>query len=252
LIEIVDLYKSFSGQPVLQGLSLRVAKGKTLVILGGSGVGKSVLLKHIIGLLRPDSGHIYVDGQDMCCLRPWELRESRKKFGMLFQGSALFDSMTVGENVAFPLREHSRMREREIQARVKDLLAKVGLHGVEGKYASELSGGMRKRVGLARALILEPEIVLFDEPTTGLDPIMRDVINRLILSTQKRLALTFVIISHDVKSAFQLAHGIAFLYKGKIMIQGSPEEIRACRDPILQQFLAGSAEGPMTAAEMEA
>jgi len=251
LIEIVDLFKSFKGQPVLKGVSLQVPKGRILVIIGGSGVGKSVLLKHIIGLLQPDSGHIYVDGEDMCHLRSGKLRESRKKFGMLFQGSALFDSMTVGENVAFPLREHTRMRDKEIRARVKDLLAKVGLYGIEDKYPSELSGGMRKRVGLARALILEPEIVLFDEPTTGLDPIMSDVINRLILSTQKRLALTLVIISHDVKSAFHLADGIAFLYKGKILQSGSPEEIRASQDPVLQQFLSGSAEGPITAAELE-
>jgi len=252
LIEIVDLCKSFRGQPVLQGVSLEIPTGKIMVIIGGSGTGKSVLLKHIIGLLQPDSGHIYVDGQDICHLRSWELRESRKKFGMLFQGAALFDSMPVGNNVAFPLREHGRMREKEIRSRVKDMLAKVGLHGIEDKYPSELSGGMRKRVGLARALILEPEIVLFDEPTTGLDPIMSDVINRLIVSTQKRLSLTFVIISHDVRSAFRLADRIAFLYKGRIVEEGTPDEIRASPNSALQQFLSGSAEGPITVAEMEA
>ncbi len=252
MIEIVDLKKSFQGQPVLRGVNLRIPRGGISVIIGGSGAGKSVLLKHMIGLLRPDSGHIYVNGRDICRLRGWELRESRKQFGMLFQGAALFDSMTVGDNVAFPLRQHSRLREKEIQTRVRDMLGRVGLHGVEHKYPAELSGGMRKRVGLARALILEPEIVLFDEPTTGLDPIMSDVINRLILNTQRRLSLTFVIISHDVQGAFLLADRIAFLYKGKIAAEGSPEEIRGNPDPVLRQFLAGSAEGPVTAADLEA
>jgi phospholipid/cholesterol/gamma-HCH transport system ATP-binding protein len=213
--------------------------------MGGSGEGKTVLLKHIIGLLTPDRGSIFVDDVDICRLSRVELREVRKKFGMLFQGAALFDSMSVGDNVAFPLREHTRLKDREIRARVKAMLAEVGLHGVEHKYPSELSGGMGKRVGLARALALEPEIVLFDEPTTGLDPIMSDVINQLILDTQKRIGITFVIISHDVKGAFQLADKIAMLHQGRIVGQGAPEQMRADPNPIVQQFLAGSSQGPV-------
>ncbi|MEW6444404.1 MAG: ABC transporter ATP-binding protein [bacterium] len=251
MIQIVDLHKSFAGVPVLKGASLEVPDGKIAVIIGGSGAGKSVLLKHIIGLIRPDSGQIYVDGKDICRLSGWELRETRKKFGMLFQASALFDSMSCGENVAFPLREHTRLREKEIRARVRDMLAKVGLHGIEEKYPAELSGGMRKRVGLARALILEPEIVLFDEPTTGLDPITSSVINRLILSTQKRLGLTFILISHDVGGAFELADRIAFLYKGRIVVEGTPQEVRGNPDPAVQQFISGSAEGPITSGQPE-
>ena len=245
MIRIEDLHKSFGSQKVLDGVTLRIPKGEILVIIGGSGEGKTILLKHIIGLVRPDSGHIYVDEEDICHLRSWELKEVRKKFGMLFQGGALFDSMTVGENVAFPLREHTRLKEKEIRSRVAAMLAEVGLHGIEEKYPSELSGGMGKRVGLARALALEPEIVLFDEPTTGLDPIMSRVINELILSTQKRLGITFVIISHDVKGAFLLAHRIAMLRKGKIIARGTPEEMRENPDPVLQQFLSGSSEGPV-------
>ncbi|MGW8324047.1 MAG: ABC transporter ATP-binding protein, partial [Thermodesulfobacteriota bacterium] len=185
------------------------------------------------------------DGEDLCHMRSWELREIRKKFGMLFQGAALFDSMTVGENVAFPLREHTRSKEKEIRSRVKKMLADVGLHGIEEKYPSELSGGMRKRVGLARASALEPEIVLFDEPTTGLDPIMSDVINDMILTTQKRLGITFFIISHDVKGAFRLAHRIGMLHKGKVIAQGTPAELNENSNPVLRQFLEGRSEGPV-------
>jgi len=245
LIRIEDLRKSFADQVVLDGVTLNIPRGAIVVVIGGSGEGKTVLLKHIIGLLCPDSGRVYVDGVDLCRLPSRETREIRKKFGMLFQGAALFDSMTVGENVAFPLREHTRLKEREIRSRVAARLAQVGLHGVEDKYPSELSGGMGKRVGLARALALDPEIVLFDEPTTGLDPIMSDVINELILNTQKNLGITFVIISHDVKGAFRLADRIAMLYRGKIIAQGSPEEMRDDPNPVLQQFLAGSSQGPV-------
>jgi len=245
LIRIEDLHKSFRNQKVLDGVTLHIPKGEIFVIIGGSGEGKTVLLKHIIGLLRPDSGHIYVDGEDICHRPSWELKEIRKKFGMLFQGAALFDSMTVGDNAAFPLREHTHMKEKEIRSRVKKMLADVGLDGIEDKYPSELSGGMRKRVGLARALALEPEIVLFDEPTTGLDPIMSDVINEMILTTQRRLGITFFIISHDVKGALQLAHRIAMLHKGKVISQGTPEELGQDPNPVLKQFLEGSCEGPV-------
>jgi len=245
LIRIEDLHKSFGDQVVLDGVDLNIPRGGVVVVIGGSGEGKTVLLKHVIGLLSPDRGRIYVDGVDICRLSNWQMREIRKKFGMLFQGAALFDSMTVGENVAFPLREHTRLKEKEIRSRVEARLAQVGLHGVEEKYPSELSGGMGKRVGLARALALEPEIVLFDEPTTGLDPILSDVINDLIMSTQKRLGITFILISHDVKGAFRLADRIAMLYQGKIIAQGSPAEMQNNPNPVLQQFLAGSSEGPV-------
>jgi phospholipid/cholesterol/gamma-HCH transport system ATP-binding protein len=245
LIRVEDLHKSFHSQPVLDGVSLEIPRGEIFAIMGGSGEGKTVLLKHLIGLLSPDRGSIFVDGVDICRLDRLELREVRKKFGMLFQGAALFDSMSVGDNVAFPLREHTKLKEREIRSRVRSMLSDVGLHGVEGKFPSELSGGMSKRVGLARALALEPEIVLFDEPTTGLDPIMSDVINQLILTTQKRIGITFVIISHDVKGTFELADRIAMLHKGKIVGQGTPGEMREDPNPVVRQFLAGSSQGPV-------
>ena len=247
MIQVLDIHKQFGKQKVLDGVSLHVPRGQILVIIGGSGTGKTVLLKNLIGLLRPDRGHIFVEGMDICHLRTWELKETRKKFGMLFQGAALFDSLTVAENVAFPLREHTRLKDKDIMARVRKRLADVGLHGIEDKYPSELSGGMRKRVGLARAIALEPEIVLFDEPTTGLDPIMSDVINELILNTQKRLGITFFIISHDVKGALKIADRIAMLHKGQIVEEGTPEEIQASQNPIVTQFFSGSAEGPIRA-----
>jgi len=246
LIRLEEVYKTFQEQRVLDGISLQIPQGEIFIIIGGSGQGKSVLLKHMIGLLRPDKGRIFIDDDDITRLSSWELKEVRKKFGMLFQNAALFDSMTVGDNVAFPLREHTRLHNMVIMDRVRTRLADVGLQGIEHKYPSELSGGMRKRVGLARALALEPEIVLFDEPTTGLDPITTDVINQLIYDTQKRLGLTFVIISHDVESIFKLAHRIAMLYKGKIIERGTPEEIKASPNPIVQQFISGSSEGPIT------
>jgi phospholipid/cholesterol/gamma-HCH transport system ATP-binding protein len=245
MIKLVDLHKSFGKQKVLDGLDLDIEDGKTTVIIGRSGGGKSVLLKHMIGLLRPERGQILIDGTDITKLNDRALNEIRKKFGMLFQEAALFDSMTVGENVAFPLREHTTMKEKEIRETVADRLRSVGLTGVEEKMPSELSGGMRKRVGLARAIALRPQIVLFDEPTTGLDPVMTEAINRLILDTQKNLNLTCVVISHDVRSIFEIGHRIAMLYEGKIIENGTPEELRASRNPVTLQFLAGSIEGPI-------
>jgi len=243
LIKIVDVYKSFYNQKVLDGVSLEIPKGRIVVIIGGSGEGKTVLLKHIIGLNMPDKGHVFVDDVDITRLSRGELKEVRKKYGMLFQGSALFDSMTVGENVAFPLREHTRQKDKIIRSRVRTMLADVGLHDIEEKYPSELSGGMQKRVGLARALALEPEILLFDEPTTGLDPVMSDMINELILQTQRRLGITFVIISHDVKGAFHVAHRIAMLHQGKIIEEGTPREIQQSVNPVVQQFISGHSGG---------
>jgi len=245
MIQLIDVCKSFGNQQVLDNLNLKIEAGKTTVIIGRSGGGKSVLLKHIIGLLKPDSGQILVDGDDIAGMSEKGLNEVRKKFGMLFQEAALFDSMTVGENVAFPLREHTRLKEAEIREIVADRLRAVGLKGIEEKLPSELSGGMRKRVGLARAIALQPQIVLFDEPTTGLDPVMAEAVNQLIMETQKEFDLTCVVISHDVGSIFKISHRIAMLYEGRIIEQGTPEEISSSRNPVMMQFLAGSIEGPI-------
>lgn len=245
MIKLIDLHKSFGKQKVLDGIDLQIEEAKTTVIIGRSGGGKSVLLKHIIGLLRPDRGQVLVDGTDIAKLGDRDLNEIRKKFGMLFQEAALFDSMTVGENVAFPLREHTRMKEKEIRETVADRLRSVGLTGVEEKMPSELSGGMRKRVGLARAIAMRPQIVLFDEPTTGLDPVMTEAINRLIIDTQKKFNFTCVVISHDIQSIFTIGHRIAMLYEGKIIAHGTPEEMQVSRNPVIVQFLAGSIDGPI-------
>ena len=245
MIGIVDLHKSFGKQKVLDGLNLEIEDGKTTVVIGKSGGGKSVFLKHIIGLLKPDHGHVLIDGVDITKLNEKDLNEMRKKFGTLFQESALFDSMTVGENVAFPLREHTRMKEEEIRQIVGDRLKAVGLTGIENKMPSELSGGMKKRVGLARALAMHPQIILFDEPTTGLDPIMTEAINQLIMDTQKKFGLTCVVISHDIQSILKISHMIAMLYEGKIVECGTPEEIKASKNPIVVQFLSGEIEGPI-------
>lgn len=245
MIQLVDLHKAFGPQKVLDGVDLEIEAGKTTVIIGRSGGGKSVLLKHMIGLLKPDSGQVLIDGTDIVRLNDRQLNEVRKKFGMLFQEAALFDSMNVLDNVAFPLREHTRMSEPEIRATVADRLRAVGLSGVEAKMPSELSGGMRKRVGLARAIAMRPQIVLFDEPTTGLDPVMTEAINRLIIDTQRAFNFTCVVISHDIQSIFTVGHRIAMLYEGKIIANGTPEELKASRNPVITQFLAGSVEGPI-------
>ncbi|NPU83944.1 MAG: ABC transporter ATP-binding protein [Syntrophaceae bacterium] len=245
MIQLVDIHKSFGKQKVLDGLNLTVEEGKTTVIIGRSGGGKSVLLKHIIGLIRPDRGQVLVDGEDITILNDKDLNEVRKKFGMLFQEAALFDSMNVAENVAFPLREHTKMSNGEIMDVVRDRLGAVGLSGVEEKMPSELSGGMRKRVGLARALAMRPQIILFDEPTTGLDPVMTEAINQLIVETQRAFNLTCVVISHDIQSVFEIGHRVAMLYEGRIIEFGTPEEVRASRNPVMVQFLTGSTEGPI-------
>jgi phospholipid/cholesterol/gamma-HCH transport system ATP-binding protein len=245
MIQLIDVHKSFGDNHVLQGLNLEIEKGETTVIIGRSGGGKSVLLKHIIGLLRPDKGQVLVDGVDIAKLNDKELDETRKKFGVLFQGSALFDSMTVGENVAFPLREHTDKKDREIRKIVSERLRAVGLMGVEEIMPSELSGGMKKRAGLARAIAMHPEVVLFDEPTTGLDPVMTEAINELIINTQKDFNLTCVATSHDMQSIFTIGHKIAMIYDGKIITYGTPQEIRESENPVLKQFLAGSLDGPI-------
>ena len=233
------------GRNVLDGVDLDIPTGKTVVIMGRSGTGKSVLLKHIIGLMQPDAGSIVVDGQEIVGLTGAALREVRKHFGLLFQGGALFDSLTVGENVALPLREHTKMSEAKIQDRVRERLEWVGLQGVERTRPASLSGGMRKRVGLARAIAMDPAYILYDEPTTGLDPIMADVINRLIRSLQQRIGVTSVVVTHDMSSAFHVGDELALLHEGKIVFTGTPDETRKTSDPLVRQFIEGSSEGPI-------
>lgn len=245
IIQFEQVHKAFGTQRVLDGLSLTVPRERTTVIIGRSGTGKSVFLKHVLGLIRPDSGRVFVDGVDLATQTPKQLLQLRRRFGMCFQNAALFDSMNVEENVAFPLVEHTQKTKAEIRAIVIEKLRQVGLVNVERKMPSELSGGMRKRVGIARALALEPEIILYDEPTTGLDPIMSGAIDDLIRETQERLKISCVVISHDIEATFRIAHHIAMLYQGRLQAWGTPDEIRANPDPVLQQFLAGRADGPI-------
>ena len=238
MISVRDLWKAFGNHQVLTGVDLEVEEGTTCVILGSSGSGKTVLMKHIIGLLKPDRGQVIVDGEDIVPLDEQELERVRRKFGMVFQGAALFDSMTVYENVAFALREHSNLSEEQIRAKVREKLGIVGLRDVEEKYPADLSGGMRKRVGLARAIALEPKIVLYDEPTTGLDPITTDYVDEMIVTAKKELGGTSVVISHDIASSFKVADQVAFLYEGKIVAHGPPAELRNSQHPGLKHFLA--------------
>lgn len=247
MIKIIDLHKSFGGNDVLKGVDLEIQKGESMVVIGKSGIGKSVLIKSIIGLLKPDRGKIFVDGTEVTSLNGKRLNDFRKKFGMLFQGAALFDSLTIGENVAFPLREHTNLSEREIRMKVKEKLQMVGMKDVEDLLPSELSGGMRKRVGLARAIAMEPEILLYDEPTAELDPILTDSINILIKEMKERLSVTSITITHDIMSAYKIADRIAMLHDGKIIAQGTPDEIRDSEDPVVRQFVTGSSAGPITA-----
>ncbi len=246
-ISLRGVHKSFGDLRVLQGVDLDISRGESLVVIGSSGTGKSVLIKHIIGLLHPDSGDVLVDGKSVPGLNRKELGKMRTRMGMLFQYAALFDSMSVAENVAFPLRQHTSWKASEIRDRVTEVLGWVGLQGIEDKSPAELSGGMKKRVGLARAIALGPEIILYDEPTTGLDPILADQINDLILDLGERLHVTSVIITHDMVSAYKIADRIAMLYRGKIEQVGTPDEIRSSESAVIQQFINGRAEGPITA-----
>jgi phospholipid/cholesterol/gamma-HCH transport system ATP-binding protein len=245
IIELEKISKSFGEYTVLDELDLVLEKDKVNIIIGRSGGGKSVLIKHIIGLLKPDSGRVLIHGQDIVPMKEREMAGVRRRFGMLFQEAALFDSFTVEENVAFPLREHTRKSLREIKEIVETKLASVGLSGMGNKMPSELSGGMRKRVGLARALAMDPQIVLFDEPTSGLDPVMSATINELILRTQREFGATCVVISHDIVATMKIADRIYMLYNGKIIAQGTPDEIRHKDDPVVRQFIRGEAEGPI-------
>ena len=246
MIQIKGVHKSFAENHVLRGLNLEVHPGEALVIMGRSGCGKSVLLKLIMGLLEPDLGAVEVDGTNIFSLSPRELGQFRLKLGMLFQGAALFDSLTVGGNVGFSLTEHTKLPLRVIAEKVSEKLKMVGLTGIEDLMPSELSGGMKKRVGLARAICNEPKIILYDEPTTGLDPISADGINELIVEMHKRLRVTSITVTHDLKSAYRIATRIAMLYQGKILGIGTPDEIRNSENPIIRQFITGSATGPLT------
>lgn len=247
MIEITNLHKSFGSFQVLRGVNLTVNKGESMTVIGGSGSGKSVLMKHIIGLLFPDKGEVKVAGQTLNNLDEHQLNELRKKFGMLFQMAALFDSLTVWENVGFGLKQHTKLSDKEIRAIATEKLALVGLKNVEDKMPVDLSGGMRKRVGLARAIAMDAEIILYDEPTTGLDPITADAINDLIVDLRKKLGVTSVAITHDMHSAYKISDRIAMLYKGEIQEIGTPDEIRNTTNPIVKQFITGSAVGPITA-----
>lgn len=248
MIEIIDLHKSFNNNHVLRGLNLTISYGETIVVIGGSGCGKSVLLKHIIGILKPDKGNVLIDKKDISEIDEREMNELRKRFGMLFQGAALFDSMPVWENVGFSLKEHKEgLPAGEIKRIAAEKLSLVGLKGVEDLMPSDLSGGMKKRVGLARAIAMEPDILLYDEPTTGLDPIMADVINELIIKMKKSLNVTSIVITHDMVSAYKIADRIAMMYDGVIQGIGTPDEIKGTSDPIIRQFITGSSAGPIRA-----
>jgi phospholipid/cholesterol/gamma-HCH transport system ATP-binding protein len=238
MIDVQNLYKSFNGFAVLKGINLQMHEGTTTVVLGGSGSGKTVLMKHIMGLFKPDRGQVMVDGQNVSTMPRRELSVFRERMGMVFQSAALFDSMSVGDNVAFPLREKGGFSETEIEEKVKATLAVVDLHEVEQKFPAELSGGMRKRVGLARAIIRGPKIVLYDEPTTGLDPLTTESVDEMILNARDRLKVTSVVISHDIGSAFHIADRIAVINKGTIVEEGTPAEVRKTQEPFTKQFLA--------------
>ena len=244
MIYLERVTKSFNHKTVLDRITLSIPRGKISVVMGGSGHGKSTILKLIVGFMPPDSGAIYVDGQNVLELSPRERMEVQKTIGMSFQYSALFDSMTVYENVAFPLREHTQLKEPEIEARVRDMLNRLDLPGIEDKMPSELSGGMRKRVGVARAIMLQPKIMLFDEPESGLDPITTTSIGDLIMEMRDSFHITCLVISHNLANIMLIADQISMLYKGHILAQGSPGELRANPDPVLQQFLSGSSTGP--------
>lgn len=245
MIRVIDLHKSFGEKKVLQGVDLKVDRGETLVIIGQSGSGKSILIKHLIGLMLPDKGEIFVDGVEITRLSEEDRYKVRRKFAMLFQGAALFDSLTVLENVRFGLERYTNHSHKEIDRMARGALQRVGLRGIDDLMPFELSGGMRKRVGLARAIAYNPEIILYDEPSTGIDPIRADAINDLIIQMKKDLNVTSVVITHDMVSTYKVADRVAMLYQGKIIAVGEPEEIRDSKNPIIQQFISGAAEGPI-------
>ena len=239
MIEVSDLRKRFGANPILDGVTFRVESGESVVIIGRSGGGKSVLLKHLVGLLKPDSGSVIIDGENLCGLNERQLLPVRRKFGMLFQGAALFDSLTVAENVGFMLDRERKLSPAEIRRKVAEALEMVELSGTESKKPSELSGGMRKRVGLARAIIYQPEIVLYDEPTTGLDPVVADSIDQLINRVRDRLNVTTVVVTHDMRSARTVGNRILMLHDRRIYVSGTPDEIFRSTDPVVHRFVNG-------------
>lgn len=245
MIELKNLHKTFGSQNVLNGLDLTIPDGQITAIIGPSGEGKSVLLRHIIGLTQPDKGEVIIDGESIIGMGRSELNRVREKFGMLFQNAALFDSMNVFENVAFPLQEKTALPADEIKRRVLAALEDVGLKQAENKFTDELSGGMKKRVGLARALLLDPSIILFDEPTTGLDPIIKRAIHQLIRDTHQKFGFTAVIVSHEIPDIFEIAHTVAMLYQGKILEHGTADEIQTSVHPVVRQFISGNLDGPI-------
>ncbi len=245
IIEIKNLYKTLDHKVIYRDLNLTVNKGETLVIVGRSGCGKSVLLKHIIGIMRPDKGEVWVHGRNINKVKLKTLDSLRKKIGMVFQGAALFDSLTVAENVCFYLSEHTNISQKERYKIAEETLYKVGLKDILEKYPADLSGGMKKRVGIARAIAYNPEVILYDEPTTGLDPITADAIDSLIKNLHVKLNVTGVVVTHDIKSAYKIADRIAMIYNGNIIAEGTPEEIRNSDSPYVRQFVNGSSEGPI-------
>ncbi|MBI2987783.1 MAG: ATP-binding cassette domain-containing protein [Deltaproteobacteria bacterium] len=247
MIRVVDVHKSFGGQQVLRGVNLDFTTGKITTIVGTSGCGKTVLLKHLNALLLPDRGEVLVDNVDITKLRRKELYEMRGRFGVLFQGAALLDSMTIFDNIAFPLREKTQMNESQIHKKVEERLDQVGLEGMGYKYPAELSGGMKKRAGLARALIMDPEIVLFDEPTTGLDPVLATGIHQLIARTQETFGFTGVVVSHTIPQVFEISDYVAILANGVIEEISPTEEFQTSQNPVVQQFIRGEIEGPIQA-----
>jgi phospholipid/cholesterol/gamma-HCH transport system ATP-binding protein len=242
MIAVRSLAKKIAQQEILRGVNLEVKTGETLVIIGRSGGGKSVLLKHIVGLMEPDAGEIWIQGQNIIGMNESELGEIRKKVGILFQSGALFDSMNVADNIAFPLREAGERDPRVLRQKVAEMLEVMEMEGQEHKMPESLSGGMKKRVGLARSIIRRPSCVLYDEPTSGLDPVVADSINRLILRLQERFGMTSVVVTHDMKSAFDVGDRIAYLHEGRIYFHGTPEQLQHSRDPLIQDFLLGRSE----------
>lgn len=246
MIKLEGVFKSFGANRVLRGVDLEVKEGETLTIIGGSGTGKSVILKHIVGLMKPDKGRVWVDNEEITPMKERDLQKVQQKFGFLFQGAALFDSLTVAENVLFGVRNLWPERLKEKDELVEKTLALVGLKPeVAQLKPAELSGGMKKRVGLARSIAYEPQYILYDEPTTGLDPIMSDVINDLIVDLKEKLKVTSVVVTHDMKSAYKISDRIAMLYEGKIIMSGTPEEIQSTDNAFVKQFISGSSQGPI-------
>ncbi len=246
LISVKNLAKNFGSRRILNGVTLDIYEGETLVVMGGSGCGKSTFLRHLIGAIRPDEGEVWMFGKNIAKANDEEMDQIRKKFGMLFQSGALFDSLTVGENIALPLREHTKLDENIISIIIKMKLELVGLRGFENLMPSQLSGGMKKRVGLARAIVMDPKIVFYDEPTAGLDPVMTGVVDKLTIDLTKKLQITSIVVTHDMNSVFRIADRIVMLHQGNVLQIGTPDEIRKTSNPTVKQFITGDAEGPIS------